>query len=201
MARGLATRLLEGGQNVSLIEHTPGKAQALADELKSSHNGGSITLAKPDSIPGEVVFLAIPFGSAESVIERYKNQLTGKVLVDITNPLNYQKMEPLFPGSSGAEQLANKTGVSTQVVKAFNTTFSATLSTGIVAGMPLDVFIAGDDPGAKAKVIQLVESGGMRAIDAGPLVRARELEAMGLLHIAIQSTIRAGAKSSIKILV
>jgi PAS domain-containing protein len=47
-----------------------------------------------------------------------------------------------------------------------------------VAGQPLDVFVAGDEAGAKESVIDLVESGGAR--DAGSLRRARELERLGL---------------------
>ena len=68
-----------------------------------------------------------------------------------------------------------------RVVKAFNTTFARTLVAGTVAGQPLDVFIAGDDAAAKATIPQLVEAGGLCAIDTGPLSRARHLEEMGLL--------------------
>lgn len=90
---------------------------------------------------------------------------------------------------------------STRVVKAFNTVFAGTLPTGKVADYPLDIFIAGDDDQAKAKVAQMIESGGLRVIDVGPLERARQLEALGLLHIAIQSTNHTGYKSAIKVLV
>lgn len=201
MARGIATRLLAGGHNVSFVEHTPGKAETLADELKSRRNGGSVTPAKPGALPGEVVVLAIPYRAVEPVIEQYNGQLAGKILVDITNPVNFQAMEPLFPDSSGAEQIARLVPESTRVVKAFNTVFASTLPSGVVADQPLDIFIAGDDADAKAKIARLIESGGMRSIDAGPLVRARQLEALGLLHIAIQSTNNTGYKSAIKVLV
>ena len=72
------------------------------------------------------------------------------------------------------------------MVKAFNTTFAATLVTGSVAAEPLDVLIAGDDPQAKAAVLELVRSIGFHPIDAGPLVMARALEAMALLNIFLQ---------------
>jgi 8-hydroxy-5-deazaflavin:NADPH oxidoreductase len=60
--------------------------------------------------------------------------------------------------------------------------------------------MAGDDAEAKAKVAQLVESTGMRAIDASPLLRARELEALGFLHVAIQSNTHTEFKSAIKVM-
>jgi predicted dinucleotide-binding enzyme len=59
--------------------------------------------------------------------------------------------------------------------------FAGTLTEGKVAGQPLDVLIAGDDEGAKKTVAELVRAGGLNAIDAGPLKRARELEALGFL--------------------
>jgi predicted dinucleotide-binding enzyme len=86
------------------------------------------------------------------------------------------------------------------VVKAFNTTYAGTLLSGSVAGQPLDVFIAGDDAEAKAKVAQIVTDGGMRPVDAGPLSRARQIEGMQLLHIVTQGTLGTNCGSALKIL-
>ena len=69
-----------------------------------------------------------------------------------------------------------------------------------MAGAPLDVFVAGDDEAAKATVMRLVSDGGMRAIDAGHLVRARELEALALLHLEIQGSRGAGLAWAIKVI-
>jgi predicted dinucleotide-binding enzyme len=62
------------------------------------------------------------------------------------------------------------------------------------------VFLAGDDEDAKATVAKLAEDGGMRPVDAGPLHRARELEAAGLLHMSVQGTLGSGFGSALKIL-
>lgn len=85
-------------------------------------------------------------------------------------------------------------------MKAFNTTFGGTLIGGQVAGQPLDVFLAADDAAAKATVAGLVEAGGLRAIDAGPLRRARQLEGLGFLHITLQFTLDTGFATAVKIL-
>jgi predicted dinucleotide-binding enzyme len=69
-----------------------------------------------------------------------------------------------------------------------------------VAGQPLDVFIAGDDEDAKATVAKLAQDGGLNPIDAGPLKQARQLEAMGLLHMTLQSSLATGFSSALKIL-
>jgi 8-hydroxy-5-deazaflavin:NADPH oxidoreductase len=86
-----------------------------------------------------------------------------------------------------------------RVVKAFNTTFAGTLVEGEVAGQPLDVFIAGDDEGAKETVAQLSRDGGLRAIDVGPLERARHLESMGFLHMMVQQPLSLGFQSALKV--
>ena len=71
------------------------------------------------------------------------------------------------------------------MLKAFNTTFAGTLSATTVGGLPTTVLIAGDDKDAKALLAQIVTAGGVRAIDAGSLNRARELEALGFLQITL----------------
>ena len=85
----------------------------------------------------------------------------------------------------------------TRVVKAFNTTFATTLIAGEVTGQTLEVLTAGDDADAKETVARLVEGGGMRAIDVGPLHRAGLLEQVGLFHMAIQEKIGAGFASAL----
>jgi predicted dinucleotide-binding enzyme len=71
------------------------------------------------------------------------------------------------------------------VLKAFNTTFAATLAAGKVGDLPTTVLIAGDDTDAKNTLAEVVTAGGLRAIDAGSLRRARELEAIGFLQISL----------------
>ena len=202
MARGIATRALAGGHTVTLIGHEPGKAETLATELQSAAQGGaSVQASSSGALDGEVVVLALPYPAAASVVQQYGDQLAGKVIVDITNPVDFSTMSPaVAPGTSGAEEIAKVASAGVKVVKAFNTTFAGTLVAGQVAGQPLDVLIAGDDADAKATLSQLVEAGGLRAIDAGPLHRARQLEALGLLHMALQFTLNTGFQTTVKLL-
>ncbi len=86
------------------------------------------------------------------------------------------------------------------MVKAFNTTFAGTLVDGEVAGQPLDVFIAGDDADAKETVAELARGGGLNPIDVGPLRRARELERLGFLHMALQDGLGTGYGSAVKVI-
>jgi predicted dinucleotide-binding enzyme len=203
MARGIGTRALAGGNNVTFVGHTPGKAEDLAAELQgAAQSGASVQAASSGSpIGGEIVVLAVPYSAAAGVVQRYGDQLAGKIVVDITNPVDFSTMSPaVTPGTSGAEEIAKAAPASAKVVKAFNTNFAGTLVAGQVAGEPLDVFIAGDDADAKATLSRLVEAGGLRAIDAGALQRARQLEALGLLHMAVQFTLNTGFQTAVKLL-
>ena len=85
------------------------------------------------------------------------------------------------------------------MVKAFNTTFAGTLVEGRVADQPLDVFVAGDDAGAKETVSRLVRDGGLVAIDAGPLRRARQLEGLGFLGMTLQGPLGFNFSSAWKL--
>jgi predicted dinucleotide-binding enzyme len=68
-----------------------------------------------------------------------------------------------------------------------------------VAGQPHDVLIAGDDKEAKEMVAKLVHDGDLRAIDVGPLERARELEGLGFLGITLQQPLGLNFRSTWKL--
>jgi predicted dinucleotide-binding enzyme len=145
-----------------------------------------------------VVVLAIWYPAVDDVLGCYGDQLDGKVVVDITNPIDVDAFEPLDLEAGSAAQDAKAPGA--KVVKAFNTTFAGTLGEGQVGGQPLDVLIASDAEDAKETVSRIVTDAGLRPIDAGPLKRAREIEALGYLHMAIQQPLGTGFATAVKIL-
>jgi len=138
------------------------------------------------TVTGDVVVLAVPHPAVEAIVATYGDQLTGKTVVDITNPLDFTTFDSLVvpaDGSKAAELAALLPGAS--VLKAFNTNFAATLVSGRVHDRPTTVLVAGDDADAKQDLIDLVTAGGLRAVDAGALRRARELEAVGFLQLTL----------------
>jgi NADPH-dependent F420 reductase len=137
-------------------------------------------------VTGDVVVLAVYYGSVAEIVAQRGEQLAGKVVVDITNPVNVETFDSLVvpaDGSATAEIAARLPGA--RVVKAFNTNFAATLTSGTVGDQPTTVLIAGDDADAKSLVAGIVTDAGLRALDAGSLRRARELEALGFLQIGL----------------
>jgi predicted dinucleotide-binding enzyme len=196
MSRGIATRALAGGHTVTLLGTEAGKAQQLAGELSGDVRAGTIG----DPLSGDVVVLAVWYQALDDVLGRYGDQLAGKTVVDITNPIDTSSFQPLnLEAGSAAQEIAQK-AAGAKVVKAFNTTFAGTLVSGEVAGQPLDVLLASDDEDAKSTVSRLVADGGLRAVDAGPLAHARQLEGLGYLHMAIQGPLDGGYSTTVKVL-
>ena len=195
MGRGIGTRAVAGGNEVEIVDRDPAEARKLAEEL------GATALEPGADFGGDVVVVAVWYPASLEAAKQYSDQLAGKVVVDISNPVDTSTFEGLVTDvdTSGAEDLAKAVPEGTSVVKAFNTTFAGTLVAGEAAGQQLDVFIAGDDEQAKRKVAELVEAGGARPVDVGPLRRARQLEHAGLLHMKAQDPLGSGFKSALKL--
>jgi 8-hydroxy-5-deazaflavin:NADPH oxidoreductase len=142
---------------------------------------------------GDVVVLAVPYPAVADVLAKRGESFAGKVVVDITNPLDFATFDSLtVPADSSAAAEIAAALPRSRVLKAFNTTFAGTLAAGAVGPLPTTVLIAGDDADAKSLLAGIVTAGGLRAEDAGSLRRARELEALGFLQL----TLAAGEKIS-----
>jgi 8-hydroxy-5-deazaflavin:NADPH oxidoreductase len=137
-------------------------------------------------VTGDLVVLAVPYPAVSEILDQRADQLAGKVVVDITNPLDVETFDALVvpPSSSATAEIATAVP-DAKVVKAFNTNFAATLASGTIGDQPTTVLIAGDDVDAKGQVAEVVTGGGLKAIDVGDLRRARELEAMAFLQITL----------------
>jgi 8-hydroxy-5-deazaflavin:NADPH oxidoreductase len=145
------------------------------------------------TVTGDLVILAVYYPALDSVVNAYGDQLAGKTVVDITNPLNLETFDSLtVPADSSAAAELAAALPSSKVLKAFNTNFAATLAAKTVGPNPTTVLIAGDDADAKAALAAAVTAGGVEAVDAGPLSRARELEALGFLQLSLAMAEKIG---------
>src|SRR5262245_201757 len=139
---------------------------------------------------GEVVVLATPWQGTEVAIKQ-AGDLTGKVVIDCTNPLK-PDVSGLDVGfsTSGAEQVAQwATGA--KVFKAFNPTGSNNMASPVINGIRTVMFVCGDDEAVKPTILRLVTDVGFDAVDAGKLVIARLLEpwAMLWIHLAFSGSV------------
>lgn len=164
MGQAISTVVTKGGSTVELL--------------------GENDAAK--AVTGDIVVLAVPYPAVDEIIAQRGAQLEGKIVVDITNPLNFETFDSLTvpADSSAAAEIAAKLPKS-RVLKAFNTTFAGTLASGDVGPLTTTVLVAGDDADAKATLIGVISAAELKAIDAGSLKRAREMEALGFLQISL----------------
>ena len=201
MARGIGSRALAGGHSVTVVGKDTQSAEEVAAAIGDLGGGAPVATATSDEpLQGEMVVLAVYYPDAREAVQRHADQLSGKTVVDITNPVNDSFDGLVVPPDGSATQELSRLAPDARFVKAFNTTFAGTLTAGEVAGHQLDVLIAGDDEEAKRAVAKLASDGGLNPIDVGGQARARELEALGLLHMTLQNTLGTGFGSTVKIL-
>jgi predicted dinucleotide-binding enzyme len=171
MGQAIAGIAAKGGHEVEL--------------LNTSHAAQAVT--------GDIVVLAVPYPSVAAVLSERADQLAGKVVVDITNPIDFATFDGLtVPADSSAAAEIAAALPTARVVKAFNTNFGGTLASGSIGSQTTTVLVAGDDADAKALLGGIVAAAGLKTVDAGSLKRARELEALAFLQI----TLAAGEKIS-----
>ncbi len=173
--------------NVSILG-TGNMGSALASVVEKG--GNTVQLLGSDDldqqITGDIVILAVYYGSITQVLEQRADQLAGRIVVDITNPVNVETFDSLVvPADSSAAAEIAAALPSSRVLKAFNTSFASTLASGAIGDQPTTVLVAGDDADAKAQLSEVVAAGGLAAVDAGSLRRARELEALGFLQMTL----------------
>lgn len=179
MGAGLASALATAGHEVSIGARDLVKAAALADKIGHGAVGGGIAAAAKLA---DVVILALPFGAAADAIEQAED-LAGKVLVDVSNPISPDYKELVIGHTTSAAEEIQKLAPQVRVVKAFNTIFAQLLALESRQGKTLQVFVAGDDAAAKASVSELAKSVGFEAVEAGPLSNSRFLEPIGEMNI------------------
>lgn len=182
LGRGWANK----GHEIVFGVPRPNEAK-MVDLLKSigrSARAGSVAEAAKGS---DVLVLATPWPATQSAIQAAGN-LTGKIIIDCTNPLK-PDLSGLTLGhtTSAAEQVAEwATGA--KIYKAFNQTGYNNMANPMFGSQRAVMFVCGDDETHKPEVMQLVSDIGFEAIDAGKLAIARLLEPFGMLwiHLALQ---------------
>jgi hypothetical protein len=171
MGGGLA-RSLVGKHEVAIGSRDEQNGAAKAKELGAASGGGYADAAAD----AEVIFLTVPWPAVDQTLAELGN-LSGKVLVDVTNPYVGGKLR-LHENSSNAEEIQRK-APQARVVKGWNTVFSPVVNTGPdFGGQAASVFLAGDDQKAKVVVSGLAADMGFDSIDCGPLSGARDLEGL-----------------------
>jgi len=195
VGQALGASLGKAGHQVTLTSRDAGKAQIAATAVGASSSDYATAVAAAD-----IVIVAVPFGAIEGVAAEIAPYVTGKVVVDATNPLkaDYSGLAT-EGGPSGGERLAALLP-GARIVKAFNTLFAGIQGNPDTHGQQLDALYATDDDAAASAVATIATSIGFRAVRVGPLAASRELESLAWLNIRLQ-LISNGAWQSSYVLV
>jgi 8-hydroxy-5-deazaflavin:NADPH oxidoreductase len=158
------------------------EAKALVGGIKGDARLASVRDAAKDA---EVVVLATPY-TANSAAIAEAGDLSGKILIDVTNPIGAGLTLAVGFNSSDAEEVA-KLAPRARVYKAMNQVgFEVMANPVFAAGKPV-MFVAGDEAAGKKVVLDLVSALGFEAIDAGELTVARLLEPFAMLWIHLMA--------------
>lgn len=184
LGRGLAARLGGAGVEVIIGSRDAARANDVAVRLGlPSVRGASNTDAVSASGAAGIVVLAIPFEGHAAFVEGLAGPLSGKIVVDATVPLGPGfTFVPPARGSAAAETQSLAPGA--RVVAAFHT-LSAHLLADLRRPLDQDVLVCGDDPDARARVLELAAAIGARGVDAGGLAAAATIEGMAVILIGL----------------
>lgn len=195
--KGLAYRWTRAGYRVLIGSRQIEKAQAAAGELKNIHHaqGDVAGVTNTEAArQADLVVITVPYSAHRSTLEGLKEELQGKILVDVTVPLVPPKVSKVQmpPAGSAAQEAQEILGESTQVVAAFqNISYEHLLHDEDIG---CDVLVTGSSRAARAQVLELIHAAGMVGFDAGPIENSVVVE--GLTSVLIGINKQYGVQSA-----
>lgn len=196
VGRALGTGWAKEGHQLIFGSRDP-HSEKVGEVLAAAGGNASAAGIAEAGAAAEVIVLATPWNIMEQIVESL-GDLTGKIVVDATNPVAPGFQLAVGMTSSGAEQIAGW-AKGARVVKAFNTTGWENMADPIYHGQPITMFICGDDAEARTVVAGLAEDLGFEVTDTGPLSTARYLEPLAMLWIHLAMVQKQGRQMAFRI--
>ncbi len=185
VGRALGTAFAACGHEVKLGSREAGHPKVKEWVARAGAHASGGTFAEVAKF-GEVIVLATLWSGTENALRLAgAEQFTGKVVIDTTNPLDFTTMPPRLSvgwNDSAGEQV-QRWLITARVVKAFNIVGNAHMFRPEFPGGPPDMFIAGNDSGAKQTVSQILNEFGWEVIDLGGMEASRYLEPLAMVWI------------------
>jgi 8-hydroxy-5-deazaflavin:NADPH oxidoreductase len=171
-------------------------------EWHNANSGAKLGTFEEAGLFGEMLINATLGASSVAALKLTgKGNMAGKILIDISNPLDFSKGMPpsLMPGFNNTHSLGEeiqKTFPDTKVVKTLNTMWSGLMvNPGLLAEGDHINFISGNDAGAKAEVKKILNQFGWKdenILDLGDITGARATESLMPIWLKVMSTIHTG---------
>ncbi|CVI63483.1 NADPH-dependent F420 reductase (plasmid) [Agrobacterium leguminum] len=179
MGGALARALFSAKKEVVIGARDPANAAALAAEIGSQVEGGGIAAALKVA---DIAIVALPYDAAIAVLKS-AGDLAGKIVVDISNPITADYKDLVLGHTTSAAEQLQAAAPTAKVVKAFNTVFAPLIPAEARQKQTVQVFVAGDDADATARIRELAQALAFEPQDAGPLSNSRFLEPIGEMNI------------------
>jgi NADPH-dependent F420 reductase len=167
--------------------------------IKFTNSGVKVGTIGEAATFADVIVIAIPWTAVEEAIKS-AGDLSGKILIDPTNPIKADLTGLIIESSTSAAEEIAKWAKDSKVVKAFNSIGAKTLDNLQFGLVRADAFICGDDFKSKTVVKKLATEIGFDTVDAGPLINARVLEYLALLWIHLAYSQQMGPNIAFKLL-
>lgn len=186
--KGLAYRWARAGYRVIIGSRSEEKALAAAKEVEEM-SGEGVSVIGADNLKAakeaNIIVLTVPYSAHRDTLEAVKDELKGKILVDVTVPLVPPKISTVqMPAAGSAAQEAKQiVGEGVDVCSAFQNISHEHLLDN--AEVECDVLVTGTSKDARADVIKLVEAAGLTGWDAGPLENSVVVEGLTSVLIGI----------------
>ncbi|HVU51577.1 MAG TPA: NAD(P)-binding domain-containing protein [Polyangia bacterium] len=190
----IATKLVKLGHEVKMGSRAAGNAKGVEWAKANGAKASQGSFAEAAAF-GELAFNCTLGAGALAAVQAAKKELAGKILVDVSNPLDFSKGMPpsLFVCSTDSlgEQI-QRALPETKVVKALNTVNANLMVDGASLEGDHDIFMCGNDAGAKGQVKEILTGwfGWKNVVDLGDLTGARAQEAFLLLWVRLYGALK-----------
>ncbi len=182
--QGLALRFAKAGVDVAIGSRDEVRGTSIGETLMQKLEGRDGRIAGMDNnaailAADEIVMLAVPYSAHDATLRAIKNEMSGKILVDIVVPLadGNPRAVDMPPEGSATEAAQTLLGENIPVVGALHNV-SASILNDLEHQINCDILVCGDDISAKKKVRELISLLDLVTYDCGPATAARCIEAI-----------------------
>ncbi|MEN2399330.1 NAD(P)-binding domain-containing protein [Flavobacterium sp. MC2016-06] len=180
----IATDLTKGNHNVILASREFEKAKTIANNLGVTATAKTITEAIEEA---DIIIPSIGFNLIKDFLKEYKNELSGKMIIDVSNPIapdgngGFKKI--IAENESAAKILSELLPPDAKLVKAFGTLGAESLkSDAFKTPFKMTLFYASDNTNNNSQIEELISSAGFEPLHIGGIDQSIRIEVFGDLH-------------------
>jgi 8-hydroxy-5-deazaflavin:NADPH oxidoreductase len=187
LGTGLSMRWAAAGYPVVIGSRSREKAEAAAGDITAGNGAPPVRGDGNEAAAraGDIVVIAVPFSSHDSILDEIKHAVAGKIVVDAVVPLVPPKVSLVqLPAQGSAAQMAQaRLGDAVRLVSAFHNVGASKLKAQ--GPVDCDVLVFSNDRAARDTIIALAHDLGTRGIDGGALANSVAAEALTSVLISI----------------